>query len=307
VTEAAATDAGRILAGRVRAARPGDEERLREIMLAVLATDAPPGTTAVDVERALDRLAGDRAGTLVSLDGSAIAGYVTPAMDDLGVDPAFRRRGHGRALVAAARDLVRSRGLDRLQLWVPHDGPGRLFAEALGFRYESSMWLLRLANGTPVPPAAFGPEVVVRLVRPGLDEPAQVELINACFVGHPSPVSVTEEFVRHVQALPGFDASGVLLAAAADQPDRLVGFCRTEMLDGDGKRRGVVGLVGVLPEWRGRGLGRELLRWGIAHLRRLDAGSVELSVEARNELALSLYLRTGFEPAIEWPHWALPA
>lgn len=307
MTEAAATNPDRTLDDRIRAARPGDELRLREIMLAVLATDAPPGTTAVDVERALDRLAGDRAGTLVSLDGTAIAGYVTPAMDDLGVDPAFRRRGHGRALVAAARDLVRSRGLDRLQLWVPHDGPGRSFAEALGFHYESSMWLLRLGNGTPVPAAVFGPEVVVREVRPGLDEPAQVELINACFAGHPSPVSVTEEFVRHVQALPGFDASGVLLAAEADRPDRLVGFCRTELLAGDGERRGVVGLVGVLPEWRGRGLGRELLRWGIAHLRELDAGSVELSVEARNELALSLYLRTGFEPAIEWPHWALPA
>jgi hypothetical protein len=33
---------------------------------------------------------------------------------------------------------------------------------------------------------------------------------------------------------------------------------------------------------------------------------VELAVEAANDRALGLYLRNGFEPAVEWPHWVLP-
>jgi mycothiol synthase len=67
---------------------------------------------------------------------------------------------------------------------------------------------------------------------------------------------------------------------------------------------GEVRLVGVLPQWRGRGLGRELLHWGVAWLRAMGAGVIQLNVEAENELALGLYRRTGFEPAVEWPHWA---
>lgn len=292
--------------GGIRESRPGDEARLREIMLDVLAADAPPAMTAADVSRAIDRVPADRAGTLVSLEGGTIAGYITPRMDDLSVDPAYRRRGHGRRLVAAALPLVRSRGLDRLLLWVPHDGPGRRFAEALGFRYESSLWLFRLPVATTVPSPAFPDDIVVRPIRAGEDEPALRELVDASFAEHPSPISVTLETLRHVHSLPGFDPADVLLASPRGDPGRLVAFCRTDVVAPD-ERRGDIGMVGVLPEWRGRGLGRELLRWGVDHLRTKGVDVVELAVEARNERALGLYRRTGFEPAAEWPHWALPA
>ena len=291
----------------IRTSRPGDEGRLREIMLAVLATDAPPGTTAADVEHTIARLPGNYPGTLVSLEDAVIAGYVTPDGDDLSVDPAFRRRGHGRALVEASRALVRSRGLDRLRLWVPPDGAGREFAEALGFRYESSLWLLRLPDSIGVPSPDFGGEVSVRAVEPGVDEPGVANLINTCFADHPSPLTVTVEAIRHTQRLATFNPGDVLLVAPRDRPADLIGFCRTEVLTGAGERRGDIRLLGVVPSWRGRGLGRELLRWGVAHLRSRRVDVVDLAVEARNERALRLYLETGFERAIEWPHWTMPA
>jgi ribosomal protein S18 acetylase RimI-like enzyme len=64
-------------------------------------------------------------------------------------------------------------------------------------------------------------------------------------------------------------------------------------------------MVGVLPAWRGRGLGRELLRWSVEYLRGRGAGLIELSVEAANDRATELYRKHGFVPTIEWPHWAL--
>ncbi len=69
---------------------------------------------------------------------------------------------------------------------------------------------------------------------------------------------------------------------------------------------GEVGLIGVLPAWRGRGLGREALRWGVNELRGRGAGRIVLAVEAANERATRLYRSHGFEPMIEWPHWELP-
>ena len=67
-------------------------------------------------------------------------------------------------------------------------------------------------------------------------------------------------------------------------------------------------LVGVIPAWRRRGLGRELLRWGITTLRGRGrgAGPIMLSVEAANDSATALYRDHGFEPSIEWPHWVMP-
>ena len=48
------------------------------------------------------------------------------------------------------------------------------------------------------------------------------------------------------------------------------------------------------PEARGRGLGRELLRWGVHRLRSVSELPVTLSVNGRNERALRLYEREGF-------------
>ena len=62
----------------------------------------PPGHAPI-----VDRLAGDPDGTVVALEGERIVGYCTPRFDDLTVHPAFRRRGHGRRLIAAALELVR--------------------------------------------------------------------------------------------------------------------------------------------------------------------------------------------------------
>ncbi len=72
-------------------------------------------------------------------------------------------------------------------------------------------------------------------------------------------------------------------------------------------RRGEIAVVGLLPEWRGRGLGRQLLRWGVGYLRAAGFGEIELSVEARNARALELYRQEGFEATVEWPHWVVPA
>jgi ribosomal protein S18 acetylase RimI-like enzyme len=83
-----------------------------------------------------------------------------------------------------------------------------------------------------------------------------------------------------------------------------VAFAKVEVGPGDdGVIEGWIALIGVLPAWRGRGLGRELLRWTVAYARAREAVRVELSVEALNERALGIYRRDGFVPTIEWPHW----
>ncbi len=294
-----------------RTFEPGDEAAIRAIMEASLAVDAIPGFAASDIERALVRLVPDPEGTVVALESGRIVGYCTPHQDDLTVDPAARRRGHGRRLVAAALDTVRRRGLeDELQLYVPPHLPGSVaFAEALGFRYRSSLWQFELDAARDVPSPAFPDDVRTRAFDLLIDADLEVWLrfMLATFEGHPTRMTWTLPVIRHIHEAPSFDPNDILIVTAADAPDRPVAFSVIRLDTPEpGTRTGEMMLIGVLPAWRGRGLGRALLRWGVTELRERGAGKVELSVEARNERATNLYRSHGFEPAIEWPHWVLP-
>lgn len=282
-------------------------------MEASLAADAIPGFERSDIERAIVRIVPDPGGTVVAIEDGRVAGYCTPHHDDLTVLPEARRHGHGRRLAGAALELVRGRGLDDgLQLYVPSHLPASVaFAESLGFRYRSSLWKFELAADRALPPSSFPAEVTVRRwdFARDVDLVAWTAFMHRAFEGHPTRMTWTLAVIAHVHATPDFDPDGILIVAAADEPDTPVAFTRVELSDRDapaGERTGDVGLIGVVPAWRRRGLGRELLRWGVNELRRRGAGRIELSVEATNERATALYRAHGFEPSIEWPHWVLP-
>ena len=295
----------------VRTLHPGDEPALRRIMEACLATDGIPGFHASDIDRDLFRIVPDPEGTVVALEDGRVVGYCTPRHDDLTVDPAYRRRGHGRRLIPAALDAVRRRGLDdHLQLYVPSHLPASVaFAEAMGLRYRSSLWQFALAADREVPRPAFPAGLVTRAFDPEIetDLGAWLRFMLATFEGHPTQMTWTLPMIEHIHAAPDFDPTALRLVVPSDAPSDPIAFALIRVEDREaGVRVGDVSLIAVLPAWRGRGLGRELLRWGVTELRHRGAGTVELSVEARNERATNLYRSQGFEPAIEWPHWVLP-
>jgi mycothiol synthase len=293
----------------VRASIPEDIEGIRAVMEASRAADRIPGFTRADIERHLVRIVPDPTGTIVVATDDGIVAYCTPNHDDLTVHPAHRRRGHGRRLLPATLAMLRGRGQADLQLYVPPHLPASVaFAEALGFCYRSSLWRFELAEGDVVPPARFPEDVLTRpfdAARDG-DIDVWVAFMLATFEGHPTAMTWTPAVIAHVNASPDFDPTGILIVSPESDPERPIAFTRIELFPEADAITGAVGLIGVLPEWRGRGLGRELLRWGVAELRRRGAGRVELSVEAANERATTLYRAHGFEPAIEWPHWVLP-
>lgn len=59
--------------------------------------------------------------------------------------------------------------------------------------------------------------------------------------------------------------------------------------------------LGVLPAWRGRGIGASLLRTAFAEFRRRRNATVTLNVDAQNETgATVLYERVGMRPTRRW-------
>ena len=102
------------------------------------------------------------------------------------------------------------------------------------------------------------------------------------------PVESTLGFVRHVLGGAGVQR----LAVAGD--DQIVGWCDIIRKPMDGFRHtGRMGM-GVLPEYRGAGLGRRLLMDTLDAARSIGIERVELEVFASNSSAIALYRKLGF-------------
>jgi len=102
------------------------------------------------------------------------------------------------------------------------------------------------------------------------------------------PQETTREFVRQI-----LGGSGVQLLAVA-APDLVVGWCDIIRSPLEGFRHaGRLGM-GLLPDYRGRGLGRKLAVQTIEAARQAGIERVELEVFASNEPAIHLYRTLGF-------------
>ena len=222
-----------------------------------------------------------------------------------GVLPRFQRRGVGGALhdemSAYVRRQTRMPGV-RVQLlaaWEPLE-PATAWAERLGYAHDRWFWLMRRER-RGAPPAPRWPDGVTVRAYDGSDAMSADwnDAYNTSFAEHyrfvPSPLSHIAEITNK----PGFRADGVLLAY---RDGRVAGFCRNELF----AARGEIGTLGTVPGARGIGLGRALLRWGVAWLERESPHPVTLLVDGENESALGLYRSEGFEIVRRRHLWSRP-
>ncbi|MCU0477544.1 MAG: GNAT family N-acetyltransferase [Chloroflexi bacterium] len=208
-----------------------------------------PDATHGDVERNLATMAAEPPSAFVAVapDGT-VAGYVAPRLNDLYVERSHRRRGYGTTLVDAAvayvREVLRH---PYLLLYVPPgDTPGRGFAEARGFTFRANLhWMERPAD-EPCPAPDFPADVATRAWDPQRDTiAALVELTNATFADHPTPISWTEAVIQAAHDAPDFDPRDILLVTPAGDPGQPIAFCRARLAAGAWAVRSSVGVCGT--------------------------------------------------------------
>ena len=79
------------------------------------------------------------------------------------------------------------------------------------------------------------------------------------------------------------------------RPSEVVGWCDVKPLDRPSQaHRGVFG-VGLLPQFRGQGIGTKLTQSALAAARAFGLHRVELTVREHNTGAIELYKKQGFE------------
>jgi len=237
-----------------------------------------------------------------------LLGFISPEFKVVVVRPDQRRRGIGRLLVEAGLAIERERGRPNLLLGLlPADGEGEAFLRANGFAFHSTLWDLELPDTTTVDEPAWPAGYVARPFDHARDARPWAELFNAAFADHATPLQIADDSIDSAPDDPTIDDADTLLIEETET-DALVGFCATtpERVDGVVGPDAEIWTIGVRPDRQGRGLGRQLLRWGVARLRELGARHVSLSVNGRNEGALGLYLSEGFVRSQTRDRWARP-
>ncbi len=248
---------------------------------------------------------------LVIRDGHELVGYahldVTDPVDgpsaELVVHPMHRRRGLGRILVIAARDVAREADpAGRLRLWAHGDHPSaNALALSLGFRRSRALWQMRRSLFAEMPELVLPPGIHLRPFQPRHDEQAWLELNRRAFADHPEQGRWELRDLQLRMEEPWFDPDGFLLAER-ERDGHALGFHWTKVhgsLVGDDPTHhhdpiGEVYVLGVDPEAHGIGLGRTLTIAGLRHLRALGLDQVMLYVDESNVSARSLYSGLGF-------------
>jgi mycothiol synthase len=232
--------------------------------------------------------------------GGALSGAADGPTGELFVHPAHRRRGLGRALLAAAVDAAgHAAAPGRLRVWAHGDAPAaRALADRAGFARVRVLWQMRRPlSALPDVPLPSG--VTVRAFRPGADDEAWVAVNGRAFAHHPEQGRWSVGDLRLRMAEPWFDPAGFLLAV--DQGDRLLGFHWTKVhparrrADGSAQEPiGEIYVLGVDPGGHRRGLGASLSVAGLRHLAGLGLTDAMLYVDGSNTAAVALYERLDF-------------
>jgi len=200
------------------------------------------------------------------------------------VHPEWRRRGIFTALLDEGLAELRRRRTPRALL-VVHRGfdAGAALAAKLGARLEHSEHRMRQLRA----PAPLGPGESI-VLRPAIAGDAGDEtFVRSCLVAafgsaDFGPDGGTEAGTRIIEA-------GTRIIEDHGEP---VGVMH---LDRDSPTVASIYGFGVLPEWQGRGIGRRALVQASSEVRADGVEEVLLEVEVRNDSALRLYERCGFE------------
>ncbi len=212
------------------------------------------------------------------------------------VHPEHRRRGLATKLLGLAVHRAHELSVKALHVNVPEsDAAAKSVLSKLGFdcvrRYLGLKLDMNKVNWQDIDQTALG----YRHLKRG-EEDKLTQIQNRSFAGTWGYNLNTVEEVIYRTSLSSCSPEDIVLTYDGD---KVTGYCWTSInSEGEpaiGERKGRIFMLGVDPDYRGRGVGRKALLAGLARLKSKNITAAELTVDSENKVACALYRSVGFE------------
>ncbi len=208
------------------------------------------------------------------------------------VHPAFRRRGIFTQIVRAATAACREAEVARMLFIVDHHAnSGKAFVKALQTQ-QLEMYEYKMTLGRPVLPASFETELLFRQARP--DEVVILQHLMAV------AFDMSEEDAAVFYRAENLAAPDARYYVALLN-DVYIGKIDVSL----GEHEALIYNFGIVPQYRGRGFGRQILARTLQELLATGQQRITLEVEAANKNALGLYQSCGFKESSQYHYYAL--
>jgi len=213
------------------------------------------------------------------------------------VHPKHRRRGFAKRLVECALRRASELRVKIAHVNIPHDNATakRLFSK-MDFRFVRRFLELRLDLSEAHLPNISQISLRCHHLERG-EECKLVQIQNRSFANTWGYSPNTIEDIIYSTSLPNCSSKDIILASDADKPIAYcwmkIGFGEDKAAIGGGKGR--IYMLGVDPDHRGKGAGKQVLLAGLSHFESKGVRIVELTVDSENKPACALYRSVGFE------------
>ena len=193
------------------------------------------------------------------------------------VHPDWRRNGVFERLLDLAKEECARRSFDKILLLCDAGSEsGKKFIEAAGAKYSFSEYKMKLGR------ANMGEESKSLAVRKAKNcDAEEISRLNSIFFGKPD-VQIT---------YPEEEEKSNRITYLSELNGKIIGKIRIESSNNSSYIYG----FGVLPEYRGKGYGRETLKSALNIIYKNNIRDVYLDVASENNTALNLYKSCGFD------------
>jgi len=134
-------------------------------------------------------------------------------------------------------------------------------------------------------------DLTLRTFLPGVDDDAWIEVNNQAFSDHPEQGAWDRQSLQTRLSEHWFDPSGFLLLLDGD---KIAASCWTKIHELPEVRTGEIYVIFVSPGYQGRGLGNQILRYGLESIHHRGVHRASLFVEDSNIPAIKMYEKMGF-------------
>ena len=216
---------------------------------------------------------------------------------ELGIHPDHTGGTLEKEVVRYALARAKALGARVLHICLP---PSEFWANLLeeeGISLVRVYCVMRWQQGK-VPSVKLPQGYVIEEFRHG-DEERLTQVQNSSFDGSWGFCPNTVEEVSFRAGMSICTPEGILFLTHGDHT---AGYCWTSILGGSQNPIGVIGMIGIVPAYRGLALSRPILLAGMEYLHSRGVKYIRLDVDGANEPAIKLYNSVGLKKAME-RHW----